>query len=113
MLGREALGEVLIAELDLTLLELEAASRRASLSGRLGRGGSIPGKGTLFDSVLPAAGAVNIANGEGGAYESFGIEQLNLRGPTFLPLPQHHRYPGAERDWRSILSFSSFTPGAW
>jgi iron complex transport system substrate-binding protein len=84
-LGREALGEALLAKMDLTLLELEASKPPRSLRvAAWGEGGSIPGKGTLFDSILLAAGAVNVANSEGGAYESFGIEQLLFARPDIL-----------------------------
>jgi iron complex transport system substrate-binding protein len=84
-LGREALGEALLAKMDLTLLELEASKPPRSLRvAAWGEGGSIPGKGTLFDSILLAAGAVNVANSEGGAYESFGIEQLIFARPDIL-----------------------------
>jgi iron complex transport system substrate-binding protein len=84
-LGREALGEALLAKMDLTLLELEATKPPRSLRvAAWGEGGSIPGKGTLFDSILLAAGAVNVANSEGGAYESFGIEQLLFARPDIL-----------------------------
>jgi iron complex transport system substrate-binding protein len=84
-LGREALGEALLAKMDLTLLELEATKPPRSLRvAAWGEGGSIPGKGTLFDSILLAAGAVNVANSEGGAYESFGIEQLIFARPDIL-----------------------------
>jgi iron complex transport system substrate-binding protein len=84
-LGREALGETLIAKMDLTLLELDATKPPRSLRvAAWGEGGSIPGKGTLFDSILQAAGGVNVANSEGGAYESFGIEQLIFARPDIL-----------------------------
>jgi iron complex transport system substrate-binding protein len=56
-----------------------------------GEGGSIPGKGTMFDSILRAAGGVNIAASvdsatsvESAAYTSFDLEQLLVARPDIL-----------------------------
>src|ERR1700731_1050155 len=56
-LGRDEVGEALIAKMDSTLQEL--ASSRPPQSIRVaawGKGGAIPGRGTMFDSILRAAG---------------------------------------------------------
>jgi iron complex transport system substrate-binding protein len=85
-LKEDAAGEALIAKMDSTLQELNAT--RPTLRIRVaawGEGGSIPGKGTLFDAILSAAGGVNIAAAlEGGAYTSFDVEQLIAAHPDIL-----------------------------
>lgn len=84
--GEEGKAESLIAGMDATLGRL-AAGRSAQVirvSGWNG-GGSVPGKGTLFDAVLTAAGGVNIAstlpNSRSG---SFDIEELLMARPDVL-----------------------------
>jgi iron complex transport system substrate-binding protein len=84
-LQRDEVGEALIAKMDSTLREL--ASTRPPQNIRVaawGEGGSIPGKGTMFDSILRAAGGVNIAASLDGAYTSFDVEQLLLAHPDIL-----------------------------
>jgi iron complex transport system substrate-binding protein len=60
--GEEDQAEALIAMMDATLAELAASapSRRIVVAG-WGGGGEVPGKGTLFDSILTVAGGINIA----------------------------------------------------
>ena len=84
-LGREAAGEVLIEKMDATLREL-AASRPQQLIrvAAWGEGGSIPGKGTMFDTILNAAGGVNVASSLSGEYTSFDVEQLLAAQPDIL-----------------------------
>jgi iron complex transport system substrate-binding protein len=85
-LERDAVGETLIARMDATL-QLLAASKPARLIrvAAWGEGGSVPGKGTLFDAILRAAGGVNVASsGAGGSYVSFGMEQLILAHPDVI-----------------------------
>jgi iron complex transport system substrate-binding protein len=84
-LDRDAVGEALIAKMDLTLREL-AASRpaRAIRVAGWGEGGAIPGKGTMFDAILTAAGGINIAAASGGAFTSFDVEQLIDAHPDVL-----------------------------
>jgi iron complex transport system substrate-binding protein len=85
-LSRDAVGEALIAKMDSTLREL-AASRPTQIIrvAAWGEGGSIPGKGTMFDSILEAAGGINIAASiGGGAYTSFDVEQLIAAHPDIL-----------------------------
>jgi len=85
-LKEEAAGEALIAKMDLTLRELAASKPAQNIRvAAWGEGGSIPGKGTLFDAILTAAGGVNIAAAlDGGAYTSFDIEQLIAAHPDIL-----------------------------
>jgi iron complex transport system substrate-binding protein len=84
-LGREAAGEALIEKMDATLREL-AASRPQQLIrvAAWGEGGSIPGKGTMFDTILTAAGGVNVASSLSGEYTSFDVEQLLAAQPDIL-----------------------------
>jgi len=84
-LGREAAGEALIEKMDATLREL-AASRPQQLIrvAAWGEGGSIPGKGTMFDTILNAAGGINVASSLSGEYTSFDVEQLLAAQPDIL-----------------------------
>lgn len=84
-LDRESAAEALIAKMDDTLRELERT--RPSSSFRVaawGEAGAVPGKGTLFDAILSAAGGVNIAAGDRGAYTSFDVEQLLMARPDVI-----------------------------
>src|ERR1700689_1590094 len=85
-LQRDAVGELLIAKMDSTLRDLAASKPPQMIRvGAWGEGRSIPGKGTLFDAILTAAGGVNIATSpEGGAYTSFEVEQLIAAHPDVL-----------------------------
>src|SRR5258705_12384696 len=68
-LQRDEIGEALIAKMDLTLRELASTQPPQNIRvAAWGEGGSIPGKGTMFDSILRAAGGVNIAASLSGAY---------------------------------------------
>jgi iron complex transport system substrate-binding protein len=83
-LQRDALGEALIARMDSTLLQLAASRPLQTIRvAAWGEGGSIPGKGTLFDAILNAAGGVNVTL-DGGAYTSFEVEQLIAVHPDVL-----------------------------
>jgi iron complex transport system substrate-binding protein len=84
-LKRDAEGETLIAKMDSTLQELAASKPRQIIRvAAWGEGGSIPGKGTLFDAILEAAGGVNVAATLDGRYTSFEIEQLIAAHPDVL-----------------------------
>jgi iron complex transport system substrate-binding protein len=84
-LERDAVGEMLIAKMDLTLRELAASKPpRAIRVAGWGEGGAIPGKGTMFDAILTAAGGINIAAAGGGAFTSFDVEQLIAAHPDVL-----------------------------
>jgi iron complex transport system substrate-binding protein len=90
-LRREAVGEALIAKMDATLQELAASKPAQTIRvAAWGEGGSIPGKGTLFDSILTAAGGVNIASSvDGAGYTSFDVEQLLMAHPDVLAYASH------------------------
>ena len=84
-LGRDAAGAALIAKMDATLQSLAASRPRQVIRvAAWGEGGSIPGKGTMFDTILTAAGGVNIAASLDGGYRSFDIEQLIAARPDIL-----------------------------
>jgi iron complex transport system substrate-binding protein len=85
-LQRDEVGEALIAKMDSTLQELASTRPRQNIRvAAWGEGGSIPGKGTMFDTILKAAGGVNIAESlDSGAYTSFDVEQLLLAHPDIL-----------------------------
>jgi iron complex transport system substrate-binding protein len=90
-LDRDAAGEALIAKMDSTLQELAASEPLQNIRvAAWGEGGSIPGKGTMFDSILRAAGGVNIAASvDRGAYVSFDVEQLLMAHPDILAYASH------------------------
>jgi iron complex transport system substrate-binding protein len=84
-LGREAAGEALIEKMDATLRELAASRPRQLIRvAAWGEGGSIPGKGTMFDTILTAAGGINVASSLSGEYTSFDVEQLLNAQPDVL-----------------------------
>jgi iron complex transport system substrate-binding protein len=84
-LDREAVGEMLIAKMDSTLRELAASKPRQAIRvAGWGEGGAIPGKGTMFDAILTAAGGMNIAAAANGAFTSFDVEQLIDAHPDVL-----------------------------
>jgi iron complex transport system substrate-binding protein len=84
-LGEDALGEALIAKMDVTLQALAATKpqRMIRVAGWNG-GGSVPGRGTLFDAILTAAGGVNVASSDGEGDGSFDLEQLLEARPDVL-----------------------------
>jgi iron complex transport system substrate-binding protein len=90
-LRREAAGEALIAKMDATLQELAASKPPLNIRvAAWGEGGSIPGKGTLFDAILRAAGGVNIASSvDDAGYTSFDVEQLLMAHPDVLAYASH------------------------
>ncbi len=84
--GEPARGEALIGKMDATLRALAATNPRQVIrvAGWDG-GGTVPGKGSLFDAILTAAGGTNIASSTQGADSgSFDIEQLLMARPDIL-----------------------------
>jgi iron complex transport system substrate-binding protein len=90
-LGRDAVGDALIAKMDSTLQELAASRPPQNIRvAAWGEGGSIPGRGTMFDTILRAAGGVNIAASlDSGPYTSFDVEQLLMAHPDILAYASH------------------------
>jgi iron complex transport system substrate-binding protein len=90
-LGRDAVGDSLIAKMDSTLQELAASRPPQNIRvAAWGEGGSIPGRGTMFDTILRAAGGVNIAASlDSGPYTSFDVEQLLMAHPDIIAYASH------------------------
>jgi iron complex transport system substrate-binding protein len=88
--GEAARAEALIARMDATLADLAAHPPPLSPSGRRLRvvawsgGSAVPGKGSLTDAIITAAGADNIAAKPGAAESSFGVEELLIADPDAL-----------------------------
>ena len=80
-IGARPRAEALIAHMDATLSQLAATApqRKIRVAG-WGGGGFVPGRESLFDAMLQAAGAVNIADG-GGYYD---VESLIAAQPDIL-----------------------------
>jgi iron complex transport system substrate-binding protein len=81
-IGARARAEALIARMDDTLRQLAASApaRKIRVAG-WGGGGFVPGRESLFDAVLEAAGGVNIAQTGGGYYD---VESLIAAKPDIL-----------------------------
>jgi len=75
--GADDKAEELLRRMDAILAELAATAppQPISIIGWNG-GGMVEGKGTLFDAIVSAAGAVNIAAPAGLRSREFGVEQL-------------------------------------
>ena len=100
----EAVGEpvraaALIREMDATLADLTARAPKHRFQVVAWSGGSgAPGKGTLTDAIITAAGAVNIAARPGVKDSSFGVEELLAARPDAL------LYGGATLGQPSLLN---------
>ncbi|HZZ32915.1 MAG TPA: ABC transporter substrate-binding protein [Phenylobacterium sp.] len=84
-MGETTRAEALIARMDATLADLAAnpAPRRLRVVAWSG-GSAVPGKGSLTDAIITAAGAVNIAAQPGSAESTFGVEELLAAAPDAL-----------------------------
>ena len=84
--GEPERAERLIARMDATLARL--AATRPARSVRVvawSGGGSVPGRGTLHNAIIEAAGATNIAaKFPDGRYGSFGTEELLAARPDAI-----------------------------
>lgn len=97
--GEPARAEALITKMDATLASLAAHPPRRRLRVVAWSGGSaVPGKGSLTDAIITAAGAVNIAARPGLAESSFGVEELLAADPDAL------LFGGASLGQPSLLS---------
>jgi iron complex transport system substrate-binding protein len=83
--GEAARAESLIAGMDAKLAGLAARpqTRRRVVAWSAS---AVPGKGTLTNAIIEAAGAVNIAAAPGPAYATFDAEQVVLARPDVLLL---------------------------
>jgi len=86
LLGVSARGEELIAEMDATLAALARAAPRTPITVVAWDGSGLsPGKGTLFDEILRAAGGVNLATSVSDApLVSFDMEELLAARPDLI-----------------------------
>ncbi len=83
--GEPARGEALLRRMDATLRQLAMTKPRRSFRVAAWDGsGYVPGRGSLFDAILTAAGGTNIASSTGGGSGSFDIEQLLAARPDIL-----------------------------
>jgi iron complex transport system substrate-binding protein len=78
--GARDRAEQLIADMDQTLATLPKNSNPIRVAG-WGGGGYVPGRDTLFNTLLETAGGVNIAEGSGGYYD---VETLLAARPDVL-----------------------------
>lgn len=84
-LGEPARAEALVKGMDATLAELGATAPRQPVRVVVWSGGTtVPGKDTLTDAIVTAAGARNIAAVPGPADSSFGVEELLAARPQAL-----------------------------
>jgi iron complex transport system substrate-binding protein len=102
--GEPARAAALVRQMDATLADLAAHPPALSSSGRRLRvvawsgGSAVPGKGSLTDAIITAAGATNIAAQPGHAESSFGVEELLAARPDAL------LYGGATLGQPSLVS---------
>jgi iron complex transport system substrate-binding protein len=82
--GESARAEILLRDMDaeLAALSQEQPVRRIRVIGWGGAGDDVPGRDTLFNTILESAGAVNVAAVQGRG--SFDLEQLLLARPQVL-----------------------------
>jgi iron complex transport system substrate-binding protein len=83
--GAEARAESLIRRMDDTLAQLAATAPRRPIS-IVGWDGArtVPGKGTLFNAIVEAAGAVNLGATAWGHHLRFDAEMLLVANPDLL-----------------------------
>ena len=88
--GEEEKAESLLRQMDASLTELQKSAPAKPITVvAWDGGGNVPGPGTLFDAILTAAGAVNVAtrlnqNTLYGNYTSFDLEQLVALNPELV-----------------------------
>jgi len=84
-LGEPARAEALVRRMDATLADLAVAAPRRPTRVVVWSGGTtVPGKDTLTDAIVTAAGARNVAAVPGPADSSFGVEELLAARPDAL-----------------------------
>ena len=83
--GEPARAAALIRHMDATLSDLAAHPPRRRLRVVAWSGGAaVPGKGSIPDAIITAAGAVNVAARPGPAESTFGVEELLMADPDAL-----------------------------
>ena len=99
--GEKEKAESLIAQMDATLAELAAtAPQRRIVVAAWGGGGEVPGRGTLFDAILTAAGGTNVAATLPSArFGVFDFEELLVSHPDIIAFPDAAMdHPGLRRE---------------
>jgi iron complex transport system substrate-binding protein len=82
--GERARAEAIVAAMDRRLAALKATAPKSPYRIVLWTGDSVPGRQTLANSVIAAAGAVNVAAEDSPFYDSFGVEDLLKARPEVL-----------------------------
>ncbi len=97
--GAQARAEALLAHMDATLAILARSrpARRIRVAAWSGDG-YVPGRDTLFNALLEAAGGVNIAAPPGVRSSSFDIEQLLVAHPDVLAYQADTPAPALKTD---------------
>jgi len=82
--GEPGRARAIVARMDAQLAELAARPRRPVRVVAWDGGDSVPGRDTLPNRIIEAAGAVNIAAGPGRTYTTYDVERLLLARPDAL-----------------------------
>jgi iron complex transport system substrate-binding protein len=82
--GEPARAEAMLAQMDAKLAALAARPKRPVTVVAWNGGLSVPGRSSLADAIIEAAGGVNIAARPGFAQADFGLEELALARPQAL-----------------------------
>ena len=114
--GEVARGEQLLAQMDATLLQLSRTQPLQPLRVIGWSGGSdVPGRDTLFDAILSAAGAVNVGAAAQGRSD-FDLEQLLqlrpevlMRGAAYASTPSVRNEVAAHRVVRKLYAGAQLT----
>jgi iron complex transport system substrate-binding protein len=114
--GEVARGEQLLAQMDATLAQLAATQPAQPLRVIGWSGGSdVPGRDTLFDAILTAAGAVNVGAAAQGRSD-FDLEQLLqlrpevlMRGAAYASTPSVRNEVAAHRVVRKLYAGKQLT----
>ena len=97
--GEPARAEALVHRMDATLADLAATAPRRPTRVVVWSGGTtVPGKDTLTNAIVTAAGARNVAAVPGPADSSFGVEELLAARPDAL------LYGGSKSGVRSLTT---------
>ena len=97
--GEPARAEALVAHMDASLARAAAGRPAKPVEVVAVDGGSVPGKGTLTNAIIEAAGAVNVgARLPDQRYGSFDLEQLLLARPHALLYSAAQKAPSLRDD---------------
>jgi iron complex transport system substrate-binding protein len=97
--GAESRGEALLEHMDRVLAALARNRPRRTLRVAAWSGdGFVPGRGSLFNAVLAAAGGVNIAAPSGDRSGYLDVEQLLMAHPEVLAYASDEAAPALKTD---------------